>query len=117
MFNIKHCILIEILSIAMFNIKHCTLIEILSIAMFNIKHCTLMEILSIAMFNIKHCTLMEILFITMFNIKHSFHDGVYPKGIDSMLQHSRQKVNLCEGGILPKKAGWDSGGHHIFFPD
>ena len=31
-----------------------------------------------------------------------------------MLQHTRQKVNLCEGGILPKKAGWDSGGHHIF---
>ena len=31
-----------------------------------------------------------------------------------MPQHSRQKVNLCEGGILPKKAGWDSGGFTFF---
>ena len=34
-----------------------------------------------------------------------------------MPQHDRQKINLCEEGILAKKAGWNSGGHHIFLPD
>ena len=34
-----------------------------------------------------------------------FHDGVYPKGIDSMTQQSSQKIKLSEGGILPNKEG------------
>ena len=45
-----------------------------------------------------------------------FRNGVYftIMNVDSILQHSRQKVNLCEGGILAKKAGWDSGGCTFF---